>query len=93
MIYFVIFYNPMYKQRLMKEAAEVSKHKDPNFLLMFNENDILSWTVFLQGPEESPYSEGIFEVKISLTSDYPFTPPRMSFKNKIFHPNIHWTTG
>lgn len=46
----------MYKQRLMKEAGEVAKHKDPNFLLMFNENDILSWTVFLHGPEASPYS-------------------------------------
>ena len=83
----------MYKQRLMKEAVEVEKHRDPSFILMFDEKDILSWRAFLHGPDESPYAAGIFEVLISLTVDYPFTPPQMYFKSKIFHPNIHWQTG
>ena len=33
----------MYKQRLMKEAIEASKKNFNEFLLMFNENDLLAW--------------------------------------------------
>ncbi len=83
----------MYKQRLMKEAIEASKKKFNEFLLMFNENDLLSWEAFIQGPNDTPYANHIFLVKISLTSEYPIAPPKMYFKSRIFHPNIHFTTG
>jgi hypothetical protein len=33
----------MYRQRLMKEALEASKRKFSDFLLMFDEKDLLSW--------------------------------------------------
>ena len=60
---------------------------------MFNENDLLSWEAFIQGPNDTPYANHIFLVKISLTSEYPIAPPKMYFKTKIFHPNIHFSTG
>jgi peroxin-4 len=83
----------MYKQRLMKEAIEASKRQFNEFLLMFNENDLLSWEAFIEGPADTPYAGRIFLVKISLTSEYPIMPPKMYFKTKIFHPNIHFLTG
>jgi ubiquitin-protein ligase len=58
----------MYKQRLMREAIEASKKKFSEFLLMFNETDLLSWEAFIQGPSETPYANYIFLVKINLTS-------------------------
>ena len=60
---------------------------------MFNENDLLNWEAFLQGPSDTPYHGHIFLVRISLTSEYPITPPKMYFKTTIFHPNIHFKTG
>jgi peroxin-4 len=60
---------------------------------MFNENDLLSWEAFVQGPKETPYEGYIYLVKFNLTSEYPITPPKMYFKTKIFHPNIHFNTG
>lgn len=80
----------MYKQRLLKEALEVGKHKDPDFLLIFDEKDILHWLAYIHGPEGSPYGEGIFEVRIVLTQEYPIVAPKMYFKTRIFHPNVHW---
>ena len=77
----------------MKEAAEVAKHRDPHFILMFDETDILRWRAYVQGPDDTPYSEGIFEVLINLTSEYPVTPPKLYFKTRTFHPNIHWESG
>lgn len=83
----------MYKQRLMKEAIEASKRKFNEFLLMFDEKDLLSWEAFIEGPKDTPYAGKIFLVKISLSSDYPILPPKMFFKSKIFHPNIHFVSG
>lgn len=52
----------MYRQRLMKESGEAAKYKDPTMLLMPKENDILLWTAYLFGPDDSPYRKGIFKV-------------------------------
>lgn len=35
---------------------------------MFNENDLLSWEALILGPNDTPYANHIFLVKISLTS-------------------------
>lgn len=83
----------MYKQRIIKEASEAAKLRDPNIILIADEKNLYNWTAFLLGPEDSPFSEGIFEVKINLTDNYPIQPPKMFFKTRIFHPNIHWETG
>lgn len=58
-----------------------------------DENNIYKWTAFLFGPDESPYEEGIFEIKILLDNSYPLTPPKISFITRIFHPNVHWENG
>ncbi len=45
------------------------------------------------GPEATPYERGIFIVDIEIPSDYPFVPPKMKFRTKIWHPNISSVTG
>jgi ubiquitin-protein ligase len=46
--------------------------------------------VKLKGPVDSPFSNGIFDILIELPSDYPSAPPKMTFKTRICHPNIHF---
>ncbi|KAL4472949.1 hypothetical protein ABPG72_020643 [Tetrahymena utriculariae] len=84
----------MNKSRILKEANEAAKLKEKeNFVLLFDENDIYKWKAFIVGPEDSPYSDGIFELGINLPSNYPIQAPQVIFKTRIFHPNIHWETG
>ncbi|EGR32359.1 protein kinase domain protein [Ichthyophthirius multifiliis] len=84
----------MTRSRILKEASEASKIREKdNFILLFDESDIYKWRAFVFGPEDSAYSEGIFEIKINLNQNYPIQAPQMIFKTRIFHPNIHWETG
>lgn len=36
---------------------------------------------------------GHFELSIQVPPTYPSKPPKISFKTKIFHPNVSFTTG
>jgi len=81
--------------RLKKELIEY--YKSPEALFSFapvNENNLLEhWAAIIHGPVHTPYENGVFELDISFREDhngplYPFVPPKIQFKTKIFHPNI-----
>jgi ubiquitin-conjugating enzyme E2 S len=52
------------------------------------EESLTEINVEIQGPDNTPYERGYFEVKIVLSDGFPVSPPKGIFKTKIFHPNI-----
>ena len=40
------------------------------------------------GPEDSPYSKGIFHLHLIIPDRYPFEPPHVRFITPVYHPNI-----
>ena len=47
----------------------------------------------INGPPDTPYEGGTFQLDIIIPETYPFNPPKVKFTTKIWHPNISSVTG
>jgi ubiquitin-conjugating enzyme (huntingtin interacting protein 2) len=56
-------------------------------------NDFRQWKGYIEGPDDTPYKGGLFQIDITLPPEYPYKPPKMKFETKIWHPNISSQTG
>lgn len=51
-------------------------------------NHPMIFVIFLMLQENVPYNKGAFRIEITFPAEYPFKPPKICFKTKIYHPNI-----
>ncbi|KAF2239638.1 ubiquitin-conjugating enzyme h [Viridothelium virens] len=49
--------------------------------------------VRFKGPEETPFSGGLWKIHVELPDQYPYKSPSIGFVNRIFHPNIDELSG
>ncbi|ERL93059.1 hypothetical protein D910_10361 [Dendroctonus ponderosae] len=55
--------------------------------IQVDETNILTWQGLIV-PDSPPYNKGAFKIEINFPAEYPFKPPKINFKTKIYHPNI-----
>eukprot|EP00906_Rhabdomonas_costata_P017971 RCo026211 len=79
--------------RLLKEFKDAQLNNDDEIRLQPEENDIFSWKAVLTGPRDTPYEGGQFLVSLKVPREYPMVPPKATFRTKIFHPNVLFSTG
>eukprot|EP00128_Syssomonas_multiformis_P012319 Colp12_sorted_trinity150504_noHs@13478 len=75
-------------KRLQKELADLTKADSPVFKnIVVDEGNILHWEGLLV-PQNGPYSKGAYKISLQFAAEYPFKPPKVQFKTKMYHPNI-----
>merc|ERR1711874_898401 len=82
--------------RIQREFREVVKSKEiaeSGVQLELVNDDLTELAGMVAGPPDTPYSGGKYKLEIKIPDTYPFSPPKVRFITKIWHPNISSVTG
>lgn len=75
-------------RRLAKELDEIKKSSMRCFRnIQVEDTNLLVWRGLIV-PDSPPYNNGAFQIEIVFPAEYPFKPPKITFRTRIYHPNI-----
>ena len=79
----------MAQKRIIKELNDLQKYPLSFGNIKVLNDNIFHWQAAILGPEDTPYSNGVFFLDINFNPSYPLKPPKITFKNKVYHCNIN----
>ena len=81
---------------LRKEFEDLKQHPisiDGYTIELFDQTNIYEWKITLLGAKDTPYSDGIFLIKLEFPKEYPIRAPKINFLTPIYHMNVRHSDG
>ena len=75
-------------KRISKEIQRLKKDTPVGIKIEPDKDNLRYFHIFIEGPQDTPYEAGIFELEMFLTDKYPMKPPKCRFITKLYHPNV-----
>ena len=80
-------------RRIAKELADIQSDTDSQINIQPGEgSDMSHLLASFPGPPDTPYEGGTYVIDVTIPLEYPFRPPKMEFKTKLWHPNVSSVT-
>lgn len=75
---------------LQLEYSKLQKEPVEGFTVKLgDDSNLYQWHVGIFGPPDTLYEGGYFKAIMEFPSKYPFEPPKVRFRTKMWHPNIY----
>jgi len=77
------------RRRLMRDFKKIQDDPPTGVSGAPSEDNIMVWNALIFGPQETPFEDGTFKLKLVFTEEYPNRPPNVKFVSDMFHPNVY----
>jgi len=77
------------RRRLMRDFQKIQKDPPSGVSGAPSDDNIMEWDALIFGPENTPFEDGTFKLKMVFTEEYPNKPPLVKFTSAMFHPNVY----
>jgi len=58
-----------------------------------DESNLFEWKIYIEGPKDTLYEGGVFQLHMKFPADFPMSPPELRFISDFWHPNVYRETG
>ncbi|KAJ1929473.1 Ubiquitin-conjugating enzyme E2 2 [Tieghemiomyces parasiticus] len=77
------------RRRLMRDFKRLQQDPPSGVSGSPHPDNIMVWDAVIFGPEDTPFEDGIFKLRLTFDETYPNKPPNVRFVTRMFHPNVY----